>query len=207
MHADLKPENILLRQENKTGIRVIDFGSSCFEGDASYQYIQSRFYRAPEVILHLPYGRPMDAWSFGTILAEMQLGAPLFCGENEKDQLLCMMEVMGVPPQKMIDKVPPSRRREFFDENGSPKLIPSGKGRVRKPGSTTLKQVLGTSDDLFVDFVAGFLRWDPNERFTPQDGMNHPWIADLFSGRNEREGKVGSNFQSQLVAGNTSKRK
>merc|ERR1711935_137577 len=54
IHCDLKPENILLRQANKSGIKIIDFGSSCFEDERVYTYIQSRFYRAPEVILGLP---------------------------------------------------------------------------------------------------------------------------------------------------------
>jgi len=51
VHCDLKPENILLRQPNKSGIKIIDFGSSCFEDERVYTYIQSRFYRSPEVIL------------------------------------------------------------------------------------------------------------------------------------------------------------
>lgn len=47
VHCDLKPENILLKQENKTGIKIIDVGSGTFERDQLYTYIQSRFYRAP----------------------------------------------------------------------------------------------------------------------------------------------------------------
>ena len=30
-----------------------------------YTYIQSRFYRAPEVILGAKYGMPIDMWSLG----------------------------------------------------------------------------------------------------------------------------------------------
>ena len=55
IHCDLKPENILFKTSPATDIKVIDFGSSCFEGHGIYQYIQSRFYRAPEVILGVPY--------------------------------------------------------------------------------------------------------------------------------------------------------
>ena len=51
IHCDLKPENILLKQQGRSGIKVIDFGSSCYEHQRIYTYIQSRFYRAPEVIL------------------------------------------------------------------------------------------------------------------------------------------------------------
>lgn len=83
VHCDLKPENILLKQENKSGIRIIDFGSSCFLGQRIYTYIQSRFYRAPEIILGIPYTTAIDIWSFGAIVAELFTGYPLFPGEDE----------------------------------------------------------------------------------------------------------------------------
>uniref|UniRef100_A0A8C2FNC5 Dual-specificity tyrosine-(Y)-phosphorylation regulated kinase 2 n=1 Tax=Cyprinus carpio TaxID=7962 RepID=A0A8C2FNC5_CYPCA len=50
IHCDLKPENILLKQQGRSGIKVIDFGSSCYEHQRVYTYIQSRFYRAPELL-------------------------------------------------------------------------------------------------------------------------------------------------------------
>jgi dual specificity tyrosine-phosphorylation-regulated kinase 2/3/4 len=55
IHCDMKPENILLRNINKSGIKIIDFGSGCYENQRIYTYIQSRFYRAPEIILGVPY--------------------------------------------------------------------------------------------------------------------------------------------------------
>ena len=55
VHCDLKPENILLRKINKSGIKIIDFGSGCFEDQKIYTYIQSRFYRAPEIVLGIPF--------------------------------------------------------------------------------------------------------------------------------------------------------
>ena len=82
VHADLKPENILLKESNKSGLRLIDFGSSCFENKVIYSYIQSRYYRAPEVILGFAYDSKIDIWSFGCIMAELHLGYPLFGGKN-----------------------------------------------------------------------------------------------------------------------------
>lgn len=82
IHADLKPENILLKEPKKSGVKIIDFGSSCFDGETIYTYIQSRYYRGPEVILGLPYDRKIDIWSFGCIIAELHLGYPLFGGED-----------------------------------------------------------------------------------------------------------------------------
>ena len=60
--------------------QVIDFGSSCFEGEQVYSYIQSRFYRSPEVMLGLAYGTAIDMWSLACILAELYTGYPLFPG-------------------------------------------------------------------------------------------------------------------------------
>lgn len=58
-----------------------------------YTYVQSRFYRSPEVILGHPYAMAVDMWSLGCIMAELYTGYPLFPGENEVDQLACIMEV------------------------------------------------------------------------------------------------------------------
>jgi dual specificity tyrosine-phosphorylation-regulated kinase 2/3/4 len=75
VHCDLKPENILLKnRHSKKDIKVIDFGSACFEKEKLYTYIQSRFYRAPEVILGLGYSPCVDIWSFGCIIAEIYNG-------------------------------------------------------------------------------------------------------------------------------------
>ncbi|VDP15363.1 unnamed protein product [Onchocerca flexuosa] len=88
IHCDLKPENVLLKQQGRSGIKVIDFGSSCFDDQRVYTYIQSRFYRAPEVIMGGKYGMPIDMWSLGCILAELLTGYPLLPGEDENDQVL-----------------------------------------------------------------------------------------------------------------------
>lgn len=49
IHCDLKPENVLLKSVDSTEVKVIDFGSACMANKTLYQYIQSRFYRSPEV--------------------------------------------------------------------------------------------------------------------------------------------------------------
>lgn len=72
-------------------------------GQQFYNYIQSRFYRAPEVILSLPYDLAIDMWALGAILVEMHTGEPLFCGADEVDQLNKIIEVLGMPPRKMIE--------------------------------------------------------------------------------------------------------
>jgi dual specificity tyrosine-phosphorylation-regulated kinase 2/3/4 len=85
IHCDLKPENILLKEPNKSGIKIIDFGSSTFISERVYTYIQSRFYRAPEIMLGIPYTCAIDMWSFGCIMAELYVGYPIFPGDSEND--------------------------------------------------------------------------------------------------------------------------
>lgn len=102
IHCDLKPENILLKSPDKSGIKVIDFGSSCFAHERIYTYIQSRFYRAPEIILGIPYTTAIDMWSFGCILTELFTGVPLFPGESEQEQLSLIMEVIGLPSKDIL---------------------------------------------------------------------------------------------------------
>lgn len=93
IHCDLKPENILLRHPKKSGVKVIDFGSSCRSNKRMYSYIQSRFYRSPEVMLGLPYAVSIDIWSLGCILAEMHTGEPLFSGSDQFDQMQKIVKV------------------------------------------------------------------------------------------------------------------
>ncbi|KAK4104308.1 hypothetical protein N658DRAFT_522047 [Parathielavia hyrcaniae] len=175
IHCDLKPENILLRHPLHTEIKVIDFGSSCFENEKVYTYIQSRFYRSPEVILGMTYGMPIDMWSLGCILAELFTGVPIFPGENEQEQLACIMEVFGPPEKHLIEKS--TRKKLFFDSMGKPRLTVSSKGRRRRPSSKTLQQVLKCDDDAFLDFIARCLRWDPDRRMKPEEAIRHEFIT------------------------------
>ncbi|KAG7717715.1 hypothetical protein KL949_002989 [Ogataea haglerorum] len=103
IHCDLKPENISLVSLDRPDLKVIDFGSACHERQILYTYIQSRFYRSPEVLLGLSYSSSVDMWSFGCIVAELFLGLPLFPGSSEYNQLYRIIQMMGMPPTWMID--------------------------------------------------------------------------------------------------------
>ena len=191
IHCDLKPENILLKQLGRSGLKVIDFGSSCYEHQRIYTYIQSRFYRAPEVILGGKYGMPIDMWSFGCILAELLTGYPLFPGEDEMDQLSCMMEVLGEPPTKLLENS--KRTRSFFSSKGYPRYCSvtvnpdnsitysgsrSRRGKYRgPPDSKDLSRALkGCEDPLFIDFLRQCLIWEPALRLTPGQALRHSWL-------------------------------
>ncbi|XP_044852953.1 dual specificity tyrosine-phosphorylation-regulated kinase 4 isoform X3 [Mauremys mutica] len=176
IHCDLKPENILLYHKGQNSVKVIDFGSSCYEHQRVYTYVQSRFYRSPEVILGHPYATPIDMWSLGCIMAELYTGYPLFPGENEVEQLACIMEILGLPPADFIQTA--SRRRTFFDSRGFPRTITNSRGKKRHPDSKDLSTVLKTHDAAFLDFLRGCLMWEPALRMTPDEAMQHAWIQE-----------------------------
>ncbi|CAK4031231.1 Dual specificity kinase pom1 [Lecanosticta acicola] len=176
IHCDLKPENILLCEARKADVRVIDFGSSCKEEEKVYTYIQSRFYRSPEVILGSSYGLGIDMWSLGCILAELWTGYPLFPGENEQEQLACIMEIFGPPDRHLVERC--TRKKLFFDSVGKPRVTVSSKGRRRRPSSKTLSQALKTDDEAFLDFITRCLRWDSDRRMKPHEAINHPFITN-----------------------------
>ncbi|KAH7131402.1 kinase-like domain-containing protein [Dactylonectria estremocensis] len=114
IHCDLKPENILLKNLESPIIKIIDFGSACDERQTVYTYIQSRFYRSPEVLLGLPYSSAIDMWSLGCIVVELFLGLPLFPGSSEYNQVSRIVEMLGNPQNWMIEMG--KQAGEFFEK-------------------------------------------------------------------------------------------
>jgi hypothetical protein len=84
-------------------IKLIDFGSACFENETVYSYIQSRFYRSPDVLFGLDYNMAIDMWSLGCICAELFLGLPLFPGVSQYNQVCRIVEMLGMPPDYLIE--------------------------------------------------------------------------------------------------------
>lgn len=197
IHCDLKPENILLCNPKRSAIKIVDFGSSCQLGQRIYQYIQSRFYRSPEVLLGIPYDLAIDMWSLGCILVEMHAGEPLFSGANEVDQMNKIVEVLGMPPDHLLDQA--HKTRKFFDKlpesEGGGYALKKVNGKeirqYRPPGTRSLDDILGVdkggpasrrrgesghsiADYLkFKDLILRMLEYDPKQRVTPYYALQH----------------------------------
>lgn len=116
VHSDIKPENILLSSYSRARVKLIDFGSSCYLTDRQSSYIQSRSYRAPEVVLGLPYDGKIDVWSLGCVIAEMYTGQVTFQNDSVVSMLARIEAICGAFPRHMIDEGRQSG--QFFTPTG-----------------------------------------------------------------------------------------
>jgi dual specificity tyrosine-phosphorylation-regulated kinase 2/3/4 len=168
VHCDLKPENVLTLPRGAVAVRLIDFGSACEAGTHPFSYVQSRFYRAPEVILGLEYGPPMDVWSFACLVAELMVGRPIFAGDSEAAQLRLLSGVLGPVPPALIDASP--RRAAFFHIDRRPRTGPP-------PERRTLADATGIRDPHLIDLLERCLQWDQKDRVTAAGAIEHPFFT------------------------------
>lgn len=177
VHSDVKPENILLGSYSRAKVKLIDFGSSCYLTDRQSSYIQSRSYRAPEVVLGLPYDGKIDVWSLGCVVAEMFTGEVTFQNDSIVSMLSRIEAICGPFPRHMIAQGRQSCR--FFTKfgllfeqvpgDGDGEKTPDdtdeeedSEGRKRhtvfdlfQPKTTSFSSRLGFAPDLLDRFTSG----------------------------------------------------
>ncbi|KAG9453410.1 hypothetical protein H6P81_006314 [Aristolochia fimbriata] len=177
IHCDLKPENILIKSYSRCEIKVIDLGSSCFQSDNLCLYVQSRSYRAPEVILGLPYNSKIDIWSLGCILAELCSGEVLFPNDTLVMLLSRMIGMLGPIDMDML--VRGQETHKYFtgnfdlyhrnEENGELEYI--------IPEKFSLAHHLRLSDARFIRFISDLLQTNPVRRPSATEALQHPWLS------------------------------
>uniref|UniRef100_A0A8C1Z5B8 non-specific serine/threonine protein kinase n=1 Tax=Cyprinus carpio TaxID=7962 RepID=A0A8C1Z5B8_CYPCA len=208
IHADLKPENIMLvdpvRQPYR--VKVIDFGSASHVSKAVCStYLQSRYYRAPEIILGLPFCEAIDMWSLGCVIAELFLGWPLYPGALEFDQIRYISQTQGLPGEHLLN-VATKTSRFFCRESDSPYAAWRLKSTEEHETETGLKSkearkyIFSCLDDVahvnlvmnlegcdllaekvdraeFVGLLKKMLFIDAEERIAPSDALSHPFVT------------------------------
>ncbi|XP_077582443.1 homeodomain-interacting protein kinase 1 isoform X2 [Stigmatopora nigra] len=208
IHADLKPENIMLvdplRQPYR--VKVIDFGSASHVSKAVCStYLQSRYYRAPEIILGLPFCEAIDMWSLGCVIAELFLGWPLYPGASEYDQIRYISQTQGLPAEYLLSAGTKTSR--FFNR-GPDASYPLW--RLKTPSEHEMemgikskearKYIFNCLDDMmqvnlsshlegtdmlaekadrreFIDLLKRMLRLDADKRITPTKTLGHPFVT------------------------------
>ena len=102
------------KYDSNIRVKLIDFGSSCFaKVPRVYPYVQSRFYRAPEVMLRdRQYDQSIDIWSFACVLAELKRGSPIWPGSDEAEQLELAKETLGAPSSSFLFKLRSEERKK-----------------------------------------------------------------------------------------------
>ncbi|XP_005991679.3 homeodomain-interacting protein kinase 4 [Latimeria chalumnae] len=212
IHADLKPENIMIVDQTKFPFRVkvIDFGSASIFSEVRYvkePYIQSRFYRSPEILLGLPFCEKVDMWSLGCVMAELHLGWPLYPGNNEYDQIRYVCETQGMPKAHLLNaatKAPlffkqVSRHHctqhwqlksaaDYQSETGVQplerrKFVLKSLDQIETVNITKTvfpdDEVMAEFYDLknMVELMKRMLTLDSHERINPNSALKHPFIT------------------------------
>ncbi|CAF3876219.1 unnamed protein product [Rotaria sp. Silwood1] len=204
IHADTKPENIMLLDPRRQPFKVklIDFGSaSPVEKAIQSTYLQSRYYRAIEILLGLPFNESIDMWSLGCVMAELFLGWPLYPGSSEYDQIRYISQTQGLPNQNILEQGQKTSR--FFNLINYQWKLKTSEQYERETGIKSkearkfifkniddiqlihLKQDLQTNqlqaeklDRLFfVDLLKKMIHLDQTLRITPNQALNHPFIT------------------------------
>lgn len=149
--------------EESFKLKIIDFGTSCFTNEVSYSYIQSRFYRAPEVILGAKYDKMIDIWSLGCIIAELFTGDPLLPGKNELEQIELILELFGNPNSTLIlqqrnqllKSIKGKRSTNRFDESvaTNPNLLNAGVPDERSIKKTLLYTLFDMEGKINMQFL------------------------------------------------------
>lgn len=163
IHRDIKPENLLI---SKNGVlKLCDFGFARNIANGSNglytDYVATRWYRSPELLLGAPYGKAVDIWAIGCIMGELSDGQPLFPGESEIDQLYVIQKILGPLPAYQMN---------LFHKN--PRFSGLKFPAVKKPKMLE-KHYQGTLTSIILDFMSMTLRLDPEERMMVEECLDH----------------------------------
>ncbi|XP_075052623.1 cyclin-dependent kinase-like 5 isoform X3 [Mixophyes fleayi] len=164
VHRDIKPENLLISYNDILKLCDFGFARNLSEGsNANYtEYVATRWYRSPELLLGAPYGKAVDMWSVGCILGELSDGQPLFPGESEIDQLFTIQKVLGPLP---------SEQMKLFYSN--PRFHGMRFPAVNHPQSLE-RRYLGIISSVLLDLMKNLLKLNPSDRYLTEQSLNHP---------------------------------
>jgi len=182
VHRDLKPSNILVNEN--CDLKICDFGLARVQDPQMTGYVSTRYYRAPEIMLTWQkYDVAVDIWSAGCIFAEMLEGKPLFPGRDHVNQFSIITELLGTPPDDIIQTIGSENTRKFVDS------LPK---RERVPFSQKFKN----ADADALDLLERMLVFDPRKRITAAEALAHKYVEPYHDETDEPVAEVPFNWSS-----------
>lgn len=200
VHRDLKPSNILVNEN--CDLKICDFGLARIQDPQMTGYVSTRYYRAPEIMLTWQkYDVEVDIWSAGCIFAEMLEGKPLFPGKDHVNQFSIITELLGTPPDDVINTIASenvsSKSRERFRQNSiltlrqTLRFVKSLPKRERQPLASKFKNAdesgmraldvqqwrHNANHNAAVDLLERMLVFDPKKRITATDALAHEYLT------------------------------
>mmetsp|Transcript_38435 Transcript_38435/g.62990 ORF Transcript_38435/g.62990 Transcript_38435/m.62990 type:complete len:686 (-) Transcript_38435:526-2583(-) len=203
--TDLKPENMVfvdgrtfpIKLHGKTHmlpldsrIKIVDFGSAVYEPrydqnnpktwkfKDGYNYlIQTRHYRAPEVVLEMPWKRPVDVWSVGCVVLEFLYGSMVFNTHCPIDHLSQMQKMIGRIPRDLIRSASDTKYKELFvHPEGTLRLEEARVSRAQAKALHSYFNMHKLEHRHLYDLVGRCLKWRANERIYGHQLLKHEYF-------------------------------
>jgi len=165
LHRDLKPSNLLINGD--CFLKIADFGLARVEEEEGLmtEYVATRWYRAPEVILSWKeYDKSIDIWSVGCIFAEILLRKPLFQGKDYIHQINRIIEILGSPDEEDIRAIHNDMARQYIRSLGKRPKIP-------------WERIFGSINPLAINLLERMLVFNPLKRITVEEALAHPYLS------------------------------
>ncbi|KAF9697188.1 hypothetical protein EKO04_004816 [Ascochyta lentis] len=201
IHLDLKPDNVLVSADKKT-VKLADFGTAVDKRDVieRTEYLVSRFYRAPEIILGMDIGYPVDMWAVGCTVYELWTGKILFTGRSNNQMIKAFMDCLGWPSEKLLKKGLLNNVLEHFEAGPPLKFISREVDQYNQLSVRKIEQQKKISRDIktrvhdaargiaqggptvaelndFADLLNGSLHMNVEKRIQPKEALTHKFFA------------------------------
>lgn len=196
IHRDLKPGNILVNIQGC--LKICDFGLARginskfmkFKSSPITNYVATRWYRAPELVLSHKgkYGKAVDMWAIGCILAELYGRRPLLMGKDKFHQLHEIMKIIGTPTQEVILK-------------NKWNLTTVAKPQFKKMDFAAIYPF--ASKDA-IEFLDNLLLWEQSERHTVDECIEDKYLWRVRDKENESICKEIFDFSFESTTNMTS---